>query len=619
VEHIVTRNPNISRTFKALWTLTLVCSVVAGLTVGNASGAVTTVDTMTVFAGTGAADPVTGGSSGPATETPIGKPSAVAFDSTGRLLIADAENGRIRAVSDGSVVPLTVPPSLGGARGMAAGSGGEVYVADSANGDLWQRTASSWTALGQDVESRPLSGPSDVAVHPATNDVYVADTGNNRILKRQASTGAWTRIAGLLNGGTTGGSRYGTGIARDHALNRPSGLAFRGNELLIADSGNHAVLGVDIGDGPASGQVTRLVGAPGTEGSEDGSVASAKLHSPVDVAVRPGAGPDDGFFIADQGPDQGPEHDLVREVSGGASPLVTTRAGSRSLTATPGDGESTERRLSNPASIAIDRQNVIYIADTDANVVRAVVRTAAPAAGGSPPSSPIAPPPESPPARADQPELGTAAMVEEESTGLPSPAEPVVGKRASVQPAGGRVRIRLPGREGFLNLVGKASIPVGSIVDTRRGKVRLTTAANRSGKTQTAVLWGGVFKLRQKRARRPVTELAMRGSASSCPAGRSAGTAHRFAQAARRGKARRLWGRGHGRFRTRGHHGAATVRGTIWGVFDTCKGTRVKVRRGVVAVDDFARGRRVLVRAGGSYLARAVKSSRRHRSSRRPR
>ncbi len=72
----------------------------------------------------------------------------------------------------------------------------------------------------------------------------------------------------------------------------------------------------------------------------------------------------------------------------------------------------------------------------------------------------------------------------------------------------------------------------------------------------------------------------------------------------KRRKVRSLWARGKGRFRTRGRHGAATVRGTVWLTQDRCDGTLVRVRRGVVDVRDFGRRKTVAVRAGHSYLAR---------------
>ena len=68
---------------------------------------------------------------------------------------------------------------------------------------------------------------------------------------------------------------------------------------------------------------------------------------------------------------------------------------------------------------------------------------------------------------------------------------------------------------------------------------------------------------------------------------------------------RRLRSNAKGRFRTRGRHSAATVRGTVWITADRCDGTLTTVKRGKVAVRDFRRKRTVIVRAGKSYLARA--------------
>ena len=74
------------------------------------------------------------------------------------------------------------------------------------------------------------------------------------------------------------------------------------------------------------------------------------------------------------------------------------------------------------------------------------------------------------------------------------------------------------------------------------------------------------------------------------------------ARAARK-SVRELWGSGKGRFRTRGRHAAATVRGTEWSIEDRCDATVVRVRSGVVDVEDFATGRTVAVRAGESHVA----------------
>jgi hypothetical protein len=74
----------------------------------------------------------------------------------------------------------------------------------------------------------------------------------------------------------------------------------------------------------------------------------------------------------------------------------------------------------------------------------------------------------------------------------------------------------------------------------------------------------------------------------------------------RHGVVRRLWGsESGGSWTTSGAQAAATVRGTVWMIEDNCLGTYVLVKRGVILIHDFARGRTVRVTAGHAYLARA--------------
>jgi ferric-dicitrate binding protein FerR (iron transport regulator) len=60
-----------------------------------------------------------------------------------------------------------------------------------------------------------------------------------------------------------------------------------------------------------------------------------------------------------------------------------------------------------------------------------------------------------------------------------------------------------------------------------------------------------------------------------------------------------------GRFRTRGRHSSATVRGTKWEMTDRCDGTLTTVARGKVAVRDFRRKKTIIVKTGKRYLAKA--------------
>ena len=68
---------------------------------------------------------------------------------------------------------------------------------------------------------------------------------------------------------------------------------------------------------------------------------------------------------------------------------------------------------------------------------------------------------------------------------------------------------------------------------------------------------------------------------------------------------RRLWGKGKGRFRTRGRYSSGTVRGTNWITTDFCDGTDTRVVAGIVRVYDLVAKKWVLLEAGQSYFAKA--------------
>ena len=184
---------------------------------------------------------------------------------------------------------------------------------------------------------------------------------------------------------------------------------------------------------------------------------------------------------------------------------------------------------------------------------------------------------------------------------LAPPAPPELGETLGVAPQAGRVLVRLPGSTRAVALTDAASIPVGSILDARKGTVTLSSALP-GDDTQTGTFHGGLFEVRQPAGARGMTELVLRGPLPTCTGGGA-----RAAAASARRPPRGLWGRDdHGRFRTRGSNSVATVRGTAWYVEDRCDGTLTRVSKGSVSVRDLHRQRTVIVNAGKSYLARSA-------------
>jgi streptogramin lyase len=194
--------------------------------------------------------------------------------------------------------------------------------------------------------------------------------------------------------------------------------------------------------------------------------------------------------------------------------------------------------------------------------------------------------------------------------------EPEHGEVVVAEPTG-RVRYKRPGGRWRRLADTGAELPVGTAIDTRRGRIALTTAA-RNGKKQTGTFRGGIMQVRQPKRARGRVDIHLRGgdfSACARPARRARRSgADANASVLRRRPVRRLWGHDRGgRFRTFGRHSQATVRGTTWLTKDTCAGTLTVVRKGAVVVRDLARRRNVLVRAGHRYLARAPRRSARLR------
>jgi hypothetical protein len=178
-------------------------------------------------------------------------------------------------------------------------------------------------------------------------------------------------------------------------------------------------------------------------------------------------------------------------------------------------------------------------------------------------------------------------------------ASPVLGASVAIAPANGSVLVRVPGSTHAAALSDAASVPLGSVIDTRAGSVKLQSALP-AGATQTGTFHGGLFEVRQPAGGHGMTELVLRGAPPTCPAGGA-----RAAAVARKRPPRVLWGHDrHGKFRTRASNSVITVRGTIWYVADRCDGTLTRVTSGSVSVRDLHRQRTIVVRAGRSYLAR---------------
>jgi hypothetical protein len=206
-------------------------------------------------------------------------------------------------------------------------------------------------------------------------------------------------------------------------------------------------------------------------------------------------------------------------------------------------------------------------------------------------------------------------------------APPTQGKTANVEPVSGVVFIKIPGgaraakrwklgpaqANGFVRLDEAKNVPLHSTLDTTNGRVQLQTAAGKAGgvtKTQNGEFFQGVFQFTQTKGKAPITQLTLNGQLD-CSSKKTEVTG---AAKKKKAKSRSLWGSDHGgRFRTRGRHSSATVRGTEWLTKDTCTTTTTVVKSGTVVVHDFAKDKDVKVKKGHKYVARAKKAKKKRR------
>lgn len=369
----------------------------------------------------GAGDP--GSNDGTGSAAHFYNPYGVALDSSGNVYVADMKNHVIRKVTPAGVV-TTIAGTAGSfgttdatgadARfnfptGVAVGSGGDVYVADSNNNTIRKiTTAGVVTTLAGEAgsdgsengtgTSALFNQPYGIAIDGSGN-LFVADFGNN-LIRKVTSAGVVTIVAGTP-GTSTATSVTGAPAAPGHAdgpaanasFKGPTGIAVDGSgNLYIADSGNDTIRMISSG-----GTVSTLAGTAGAPGSTDGTGAAARFNAPRGVAVD-GSG---NVYVADGG------NSSVRKIT--PAGVVTTLAGSPGSFANV-EGTGAAAIFDSPAGIAVDSSGNLYVSEELGDVISkgAAATTSAPVITGQPSGQSIA--------------SGTTVVFNAAATGLPAPA-----------------------------------------------------------------------------------------------------------------------------------------------------------------------------------------------------
>ena len=188
---------------------------------------------------------------------------------------------------------------------------------------------------------------------------------------------------------------------------------------------------------------------------------------------------------------------------------------------------------------------------------------------------------------------------------------PSLGRSVDIGLVSGIVIVTPPNGHSFKLGTNDRNIPIGSLIDTTRGRVDLRAAPPPNpgvGTTATAVrvedaeFYGGAFRVTQS-VTNPIAQIRLvGGTVSACTRAGGQLMPHRTLP---HKLVRLLHASGSGQFRTVGHYSAATVVGTKWLTEDFCDGTLVRVSRGVVVVEDLATRATVTVHAGHSVFTPA--------------
>ncbi|MFM7009788.1 MAG: NHL repeat-containing protein [Betaproteobacteria bacterium] len=240
--------------------------------------------------------------------------------------------------------------------GVAVDTTGNVYVSDSGNNKIRKITSAGVvTTLAGSGTAGYADGtgavaqfryPTSIGVDPSGN-VYVGDSENQRI-RKVTPDGVVTTLAG---GSSTPGYTDATGL--DARFNYPNGLTVDASgNVYVSDTANNLIRKVT----PA-GVVTTVAGAT-TAGYVDATGTAARFNNPNGIAVDASG----NLYVADR------YNNRIRKIT--PAGVVTTVAGGALSTYV--DGTGTAAGFNDPAGVTVDASGTLYVADKGNNMIRQI-------------------------------------------------------------------------------------------------------------------------------------------------------------------------------------------------------------------------------------------------------
>lgn len=336
---------------------------------------------VTTLAGTSAQPAVVNGTGGAAR---FNYPAGLARDASGNAYVTDQIGNTVRKITAAGVVTtIAGSPGLSGTTdavgaaarfnnptGIAVDTAGVLYVADAGNHTIRKiatdgtvttfagTAGTTGTQNGTGIAAQ-FNDPEGLAVD-ASNNLYVADTGNN-VIRKITPAGVVTTFAGVM--GTAGSQDGAVGVAQ---FSGPMGVCVDSSgTVYVADTSNGTIRKI------AGGTVSTLAGTAGNWGSNDGTGAAASFFGPEGVAVD-AAG---NVYVADS------FDDLIRMIT--PAGVVTTLGGVEE-TVNAIDGTGAVALFNTPIGIASDATGHLLVAENGNHIIRIGTPTSTP-----PPISPL--------------------------------------------------------------------------------------------------------------------------------------------------------------------------------------------------------------------------------------
>jgi len=309
------------------------------------------------------------------TATKFNFPYGITTDGT-NLYVADSGTRIIRriVISSGIVTTLAGSGYFGSidAKGFSASfsypmgittDGENLYVVDAgshkvrqiviATGDV-TTVAGSGSVGATDASGAAAQFNQPFGITTDGTNLYVADSGNNKIRKIALLTGEVTTLAGSGVAGST------DSVGTVATFNSPTGITTDGTRLFVADTGNNKIRQIIL----STGEVTTLAGSGLYWNNDLFDTITSSWTGPAAHFRSPAGITTDGtyLYVCDA------DNNQIRKI-GISTGTVTTLTGSGAFGSL--DGTGTEASFSQPVGITTDGTS-LYTTESLNNLIRKI-------------------------------------------------------------------------------------------------------------------------------------------------------------------------------------------------------------------------------------------------------